>query len=346
MTDLDPVFRAYGLRVFSVEPVDSVYRSRAVFRLATDRGDKCLKPFRAGPHRALFCSLVQQHLLQRGLLNLAAWEPTLDGQPFFEFRGEVFVLAPWVAGARCDLTDPEQRSLAAVTLGRFHRAARRFEAGLALGYPDGWGNWVRRYQRELRDLEDMARLAETHITTGPAGPHGRAGPSTFDRVYLAHVETYLLQGRRALETINGPDYWHLVKQAEERRVFCHKDYVGPNLLITPRRQLWLIDLDSCGYDIPLYDVTKLVMSASDWDATAAEKILEEYASVRVLRREERRLLPAAVLLPRDFWWAARLYYRGGHDRITAEKALETLRWVISTRELKEKFVQDLTRRLG
>lgn len=332
MTDLDPVFQAYGLRVFSVEPVDSVYRTQAVFRLATDRGNKCLKPFRAGRHRAMFCALAQQHLVKRGLPNLAAWEPTLDGKPFLEINGEIYVLAPWVEGTRCDLTNPEHQTLAAMTLGRFHRAARRFEAGLKLGYPDGWGNWVRRYQKELRDLEEMARLA--------AG-----GSAAFDRLYLEHVETYLIQGRRALESIDGPDYWHLVRRAEERRAFCHKDYVGPNLLITHRQRLWLIDLDSCGYDIPLYDVAKLVMNASNWDADSAEKVLADYSSVRPLRREERRLLPAAVLLPRDFWWAARLYYRGGHDRITSEKALESLEWVISTRELKEKFARDLARRL-
>jgi len=88
----------------------------------------------------------------------------------------------------------------------------------------------------------------------------------------------------------------------------HSDCWPLNAVLTPSRELVLIDWDGAGYGPPVFDLGKLLLAAH-YDLSRplevfpnrawVAAILQGYTAIRPLSAEERRLLPAAL----PFWLA-------------------------------------------
>ena len=300
------VAERYGLQVNGCTPVASVYRPAAVFRLETDAGPLCLKPFRYPERRLLQVLAGLDHLARRGFRRLAPVVVARDGSRYFRQDDQLYLVSRWIEGSACDLTRSQHRRAAADSLGTFHAAAR------GCARRGGHAAWPERYARVVGDLEAMAALAA-------AGPHPatpdvaeRERCERFDRLFLQWLPPFLTAARAAAAGINCPTYRRLAARAGAQAEFCHGDFVAPNLVIDSAGTAVLIDLDTWRPELRLYDLAKLVANGAFWRLEAAGEILAAYAAHLPLCPEERALLPLAIEPPREFWWAGTCRYRRRH----------------------------------
>lgn len=295
---------AYGLCVHETTPVASVYRPEAVYRLQSDHGPLCLKPFRYAERQLKAVLAGLDHVNERGFTRLAPIVPTRDGRRYLSVGGKLYLVSRWIAGDPCRFEQPEHVRAAADSLGAFHVAA----LGCAGAHARRPGSWPTRYRRQAEDLAEMAAIAARQ-------PRSRGESSEweaqFDRLFTRYSPYFIAEARDAAANIDCLAYRRLRERSVAQGEHCHRDYVAPNLVIDRTGQAVLLDLDTWGPDLRLYDLAKLVSNASHWHLERALLVLEGYEQHLMLSSEERVLLPWAVMMPREFWWAGTCRYRRG-----------------------------------
>ncbi len=296
---------AYGIRIRHCTPVASVYRPAAVFRLQSDAGPLCLKPFRYPERRLTQMLAGLDHLTSGGFRRLAPVLTARDGSRYLRCGGQLYLLSGWVAGSACDLERGAHRRAAADSLGALHAVARD-----CADRGRGRGAWPDRYRRLISDLRAMAALAAAGPHPATPGPALRQRCERFDRLFARWVAPCLVAAQAAADAVDGSAYRRLAARAEDQGECCHGDFVAPNLVINDAGMAILIDLDSWSPELHLYDLAKLVTNGSYWRIEWAREILTAYTQAhRPLCRDEKALLPWAVQMPREFWWAGVCRYR-------------------------------------
>lgn len=325
-----PILAQYGLECLDLTPVNSVYRSRAAFRVGTSLGPRLLKEFRHSGDSLVFSYRATEHLIGNGLKRLPRFHLTARGLPYTQHQGKLFVVADWVEGRNCDFTAPEEAREAARALAEIHLGSIGFTCKEHIPGKERWGVWPERYRNQIKALQTWA-------------PRAASGKKAFDRKFSANLGYFLRRGKQALDLLEDGVYDRLVEKERGLRSFCHKDYTPSNVIRDPGGGIWAVDFDSCCHDLRAYDLAQLITNSSGWEIDRAVPVLEAYDRVSPISLEELRLATALLGLPREFFWAGHLYYQRPHGDQSARVADEILDRVLVEREKRETFLKDLTR---
>lgn len=274
--------RAWGLDPGALRPVASAYRPHAAFRA----GSVLLKPFRYGERPLYYATRALLHLERQGCPHVPRLVPTPSGKPYLRLGRKYWYATTWLDGRPPRF--PAELPAAAEALAAFHRATE--------GGPIPWSasrSWRRRWQGLVNDLHTFQQWAAT-------------GQTAFDRTYAQAAPSFITRAEQALTALQGPDYDEAEAAARASQGFCHRDVTAANLLVTPLGQVRLVDPDTFGADLRLHDLVHLLLTGCQHSAAEALKALNAYG---LLTPAERRLLPRAYLLPREFWWAGVCQYR-------------------------------------
>ncbi|HYF95121.1 MAG TPA: hypothetical protein VD969_23130 [Symbiobacteriaceae bacterium] len=277
--------RAYGLAPNRLQPVASAYREAAAFRA----GGVLLKPFRYGERRLYYATVALRHMAERGCRLVPALVETPDGDRYIRIGDTWWYATTWITGRRPRW--PGDLEGAARSLAAFHSAAQ----GCFIPY-SGSRSWRKRWAGLLQDLLDFTRQAE-------------AGATAFDRQYAAAAGTFVDQAARAVAALEKSEYDRLEADCRRRPAFCHRDLTAANLVVDMAGQVCLVDPDTWGPELRSYDLTRLLLAGAGADPGRALGAVAEYEAAEALDRRERRLLPWAYLLPREYWWAGVCRYR-------------------------------------
>lgn len=282
------------------------------------QGDRrfCLKATTLKRREALFTAAVLDHLARAGFTGAPRLIRTLSHDPVGHLGRRRFQLLTWQEGREADYLHLPDAEEAARALGRLHLAA----AGFVPPFPRFrvlFGRWPSVFRRKRADLASFA---------AQAGAGGR--PTAFDREYRRLAPVWLAAASEALQELESSPYRQLAAAAARRGSICHHDLAHHNVLLTEGGAV-LVDFDYALADLGVHDLANLlrrVIRLHRWDPSAALSVLEAYAEVAGLSREDVQVLLPILRFPEEGWQIGRQHY------------VERLPWP------EERFLEQLARK--
>lgn len=286
--DIEPrIIEPYDLEVQEIIPV------RKVWRLVTNRGNKCLKRFYTSADSLNFSWSAINHLIKRGFTQVAPFLLTRRGKPYVDRHDQLYVMTDWLEGRESDYANRGDLEIAARTLASLHAAAQGFVPPACQEHRVRWGAWPEIFQIRRNELSFFADQVKDKLA-----------PTRFDLVLLNNLAYYLTQIDDCLTQLAASPYAELSARESKSGGFCHHDYAHHNVMITSQATGYVLDFDYAICDLRIHDVGSLILralKAADWDFQQVEIVLAAYQEISPLRPEEIAVLPPFFLFPQDFW---------------------------------------------
>jgi Ser/Thr protein kinase RdoA (MazF antagonist) len=284
MLDIDPILSHYAADCRFVR-IESLGNARGMsgaqfWRLATPRGSLVLRRWPAEhptPDRLRFIHSVLNHAARNGVRFVPAPIETRDSRTFVEHDGQLWELAPWLAGVADYKDSPSDKKLRAAmsALAQFHVATADFKPA---SRPSAAPAITRRLAR-LRELsaggiDELARSINT--STWP------------ELALLAHefVATLPRVIPPAITKLEPPAAVPLRLQP------CIRDIWHDHVLFTGDEVSGVIDFGAVDIDTPATDIARLLGSLAEDDAVAWQTGIDAYVRIRQLSDDELRAIPA------------------------------------------------------
>ncbi|AGT31162.1 spore coat protein [Geobacillus genomosp. 3] len=261
-----------------------------VWKVHTDDGPKCLKRIHRPEKKALFSIYAQDVLAKKGLY-VPRIIKTRDHRLFKKYGPFLFVLYDWIEGTPFDLTVRDDLTAMINALAHFHVQSTGYEPPPGVPVFSKLGKWPKHYMKRCRQLEAWKQLAALD----------RDDP--FSRLYLEEIDRFIERGEEVLQQLLESHYEAWVEQLKKRPSLCHQDYGTGNSLRGEDGNVWIIDLDTAAFDLPIRDVRKMMaplLFETDRQGKAkADMVLEAYEAVRPLATKEKKVLFIDLLFPYD-----------------------------------------------
>lgn len=287
------LLKSFPIHPRKVEPYKMVYRVKA------EEGFFALKEIKYPEDEFCYIYAAMEHLAAQGFDRINRMIITQNAYPFVEYNGKRYFLSRWIMGREADYNQKKDLKIAARTLAELHQSSK----GFIPPYFEGrikWGSWP---ANMLSKMEELLKFKEQVSR--------KSIKNQFDQVFLAHVDYYVEEAKRALETLIKEDYERVNRKEAENHYFCHHDYANHNVIIDRSGQGHVIDFDYCISDIRCHDVASLmlrVMKRSKWNYKKALYALKSYDRVRRVSSCEAGVISALLRFPQDFWQVAFAYY--------------------------------------
>ncbi len=294
--ELQRILYYWGLKLFYWEKI------RDVYKVYTDQGVKNLKLSPLVPERLLFVHEAVKHLMKKEFHKMYPLIPTSDGRTYILDHQYAYSLFDWIDGRQCDFKNDWELAESTRILAEFHRTTLGFEPPVHSNMRDRLGKCLHHFQERYQELLEFKGIA----ASSPKDP--------FAKTYLEHVNFFLPMAARAIKKMQESSYEELVTKARFEKPFCHGDPAARNFILTPQREIYVIDFDSCRLDLPIMDIikfTRRVMKKHHWSYQTAKLLVDSYQEVYPLTRIEIEVMKAVFYFPQKFW---RLSVRYFHQR--------------------------------
>ncbi|HZG79043.1 MAG TPA: phosphotransferase [Paenibacillus sp.] len=275
---------AYGIRLKTHEVIKHLPDSSFVAKLAALSGDLyALKCLFEPEERQRFIVESERLLAERGV-PLARPVATKDGERFFEWEGNQYVLYEWLPGDGAPLERPEDLLKIVELAARFHRASQ------GLAYPAGartYGHLDWREEYESR-LQSMERWRADHATA--SGKKRRIADA---------IPFFLKAGALALRELRESGY---ESYAAAPPTLVHGDLHNRNVMLH-RGELRLIDFEDVRYDAPSKDLIRIYSMYAKrrvFEEQTFRDMLNRYNDAHPLPKDVRRLVEIDLLFPHVF----------------------------------------------
>ncbi|WP_223700662.1 CotS family spore coat protein [Sutcliffiella deserti] len=270
-----------------------------VWKIQTNTGPICLKRIHRPEKKALFSINAQNYLALKGS-RVPGIIPNKHGVLYTKHGPFLFVVYEWIEGRPFELTVQEDLEFIMKGLAEFHTAS--------IGYqpPDGipiftkLGRWPNHYIKRCQQMETWKIMAKTM----PEDP--------FSQLYLAEIDSFIHEGRETLARLLNSDYLSWVSQLKARPNLCHQDYGTGNSLLGNDGQIWVIDLDTVSFDLPIRDLRKMIIPLLDttgvWNEDQFNVMINAYESVSPLTEKQKEIMFIDMLFPYELYDVIRERY--------------------------------------
>lgn len=292
---MEDISKAFGLTVTAERKIQE-----NVWRLETEEGPYALKRSFLSAKRLQFIDCMQRKLTDNEFWYFAHPVSLPTGAPFYQRGKDLYTLAEWIDGDRCDFDSLRHLRMAATTLAQFHLLGRSVEVQYDGGARVSYHDWPRKLRERSGEIKYFARLAK------------QGAPTYFKRMYLSFYRPFLRKAETAYRQLLASDYERLAQESQACGTFIHYDVAARNFIILGNHA-YLIDFDYCALDLAAVDLMRLIKRALKYGKDAAAKldaILDGYLSVRPIYRPEAVVICALLLFPQKFWRLAKRYFAG------------------------------------
>lgn len=248
--------------------------------------------------------------------------------------GTKYVLKRWFQGRECDVRKPAELLAAAGNLAKLHILLRHpLENEVAAGT-----HMKEEYMRHNRELNKVRRFVRE---LSPKGEFEYAFLKNFDQMYQ--------WAALALHELEYMDYETLYRESIETASLTHGEYNYHNILMLyPENtkqpcKMAVTNFDKCKKDVQvedLYYFLRKVMEKNGWKARLGDNMLNAYAAIRPLGKEEMDYLRVRLIYPEKFWKIANSYYHSNKAWISV-KSIEKLNVAIWQTEEKKRFLENI-----
>lgn len=295
------VLSQYKINVYSIENIKfkDTDKQRAVYKIYTDKGPKCLKKVYYDKHTLLFIYSAIEWLNMKGI-KCPRLLPSKKGVRFVEHNNHVFILTDWINGRKCTYDNMDDIIMAAENLGKLHKSSFGFtpitDSFLRVSSTDYYDSYSRRFQ-QLSSVYDKASLFK----------------DKFSKKFLNTYEYNLTRAKESIKILSSLKFDESFGDNVSTFSICHLDYVNKNIIFSDNN-LFIIDFDNTKMDYPVHDIVYffkriLRRKRTSWDFNLFMKSIEAYESNRKLSHSEHLFILAALEFPHKFWKVSRDYFK-------------------------------------
>lgn len=283
----------WNVNVQSIEVIQGGQMA-LVWKFMTDEGPKCLKRIHRPEKKALFSIHAQDYLAKKGM-RVPAIIPNRDGHLYTKHGPFLFVVYDWIEGRPFDLTVPTDLQWIMKGLADYHTESIGYTPPPAAPVFSKLGKWPKHYIKRCQQMESWKLIAEK----SPDDP--------FCQLYLNEIDTYIASGRDTLTLLQQSHYPEWVKQCKLQPNLCHQDYGTGNTLLS-NDQIWIIDLDTTTFDLPIRDLRKVIIplmgDTGTWDQELFDLMLASYEERSPLTSEQKNVMYIDMLFPYELYETA------------------------------------------
>jgi len=322
---LDDILRCYDFSTASVE------RVRSAYKVCTEKGDFCLKRVSHGYVKAKKSFYIVQHLKENGCDNLAEYYTAKDGKALIKRKDAAFYLTNWIEGRETSFSNPEEILKCSALLAYFHNMAKGFKTPKHVKMKSHTQEWIKSFKKYIGEMEGFKK----HIDRLKL-------KSQFDYAYRDSIDIFLKEAEYSVHILEHSNYNALCGYYISEGYVCHDSFYYQNILVDKNDRLYIVDLESCQYDIPVSDLGKLIRRVLSkkhfrWDFDFCRRIIEEYCKVRPLAKEEYEILLSILIFPHKFWRLGRKRYVR-NKKWNEDEYGKKLRRLHKERQYKREFI--------
>ncbi len=287
----------WDLQYDQIEIVQAYSRS-IVWKVLTSDRSKCLKKPKRPLKKVIFSIYAQDYLAKKGAL-VPGIDITRDGRLFIEEGSFPYVLSDWIEGQHLNEDNREDFNRLIQGLATFHRDSIGYQPPPGIASASKLGRWPAHYTKRCRQMTAWKLLAADE----PEDP--------FSRLYLKDIDYFIEIGQYALKELEASCYRQWVAQMQAQPGLCHQDYGAGNTVLSDNK-VWVIDLDTATFDLPIRDLRGLLSSpmesAGGWCEDSFEATIGCYGAINPLSQAQQRVLLIDMLFPHELHELARDRY--------------------------------------
>jgi spore coat protein I len=273
------IIKSWNVHVESIEVVQGGQMA-LVWKVMTSEGPKCLKRIHRPEKKALF-SIHAQHYLAEKAYRVPAIIKTNNGELFAKHGPFLFVVYDWIEGRQFNMNVPEDLAWIMKGLAEYHQHSAGYTPPEGIPPFSKLGQWPKHYIKRCLQMESWKLIAEQE----PNDP--------FSKRYLETIDEFIESGRTILQELNSSYYPEWVTNSKKNPTLCHQDYGTGNTLLRDN-EVWIIDLDTTAYDLPIRDLRKMIIPAMEdqgtWRQDVFDQMLGGYESVNPLTNEQKKVM--------------------------------------------------------
>lgn len=322
---LDDILRHYDFKIISVEKVRSAYK------VHSDKGTFCLKRVSNGYRKAKKSFYIVQYLKERGFNNIAEYYHDKDGKAIIKHKDAAFYLTSWIEGREVSFKSIDEILMCSQLLAHFHNMAKGFEPPKHVKVKSHTKKWRKTFIKCKDEIEKFREKIDKLKLK-----------AEFDFTYKNYVDVFKNEAELAIKILDQSRYSELCDYYINEGYICHDSYYYQNILLDSSGRLYIVDLESCQYDIPMSDLGKflrriLSKKRYKWDFDLCRRIIESYCAVRPMSREEYGILLAMLVFPHKFWKLGKKRYVKA-KRWNEEKYKKKLKRLLRQMQYKREFI--------
>gem|GEM_PF-417119 len=322
---LNEVLRHYDFRTASIEKIRSAYK------VCTDKGDFCLKRVSHGYDKAKKTLYIIDHLKENGCNSLAEYYHSKAGKVLLKYRDAAFYLTNWIEGREASFSDPEEILDCSELLANFHNMAKGFKTPRHVKMKAHTKKWSKSFKKYMDEMKGFKEYID-HLKI----------KSEFDYTYRDSIDIFMKEAEYSIKVLDHSRYDKLCKYYISERYVCHDSFYYQNILIDNTGKQYIVDMESCQYDIPVSDLGKLIRRVLSkkhfrWDFDFCRKMIERYCKVCPLTKEEYEILLSILIFPHKFWKLGKKRYIR-NKKWDEKKYGKKLHRLLRERKYKREFI--------
>ncbi|QQE73276.1 phosphotransferase [Brevibacillus composti] len=258
--------KAFRCRIYGARP------RRNVSYLKTDRGHWILKGYKQR-EKADWVIRLSEFLRHKGFLHTVQYIADSTGEKIFPYGGKFYTIMKMIDGRESDNASLSDVKKAAMTLARFHQAARHFPSSEPFPI-DGKPALLDKWEGRLEHFERITWQIEQK------GPQNR-----LEQLIMEMAEEAIHDARHILQAAYKMPLTAELFAAYEHGTLAHRDVASHNFLLTPRGSCYLIDLDTVGQDMQLVDLVQFMgrmLLLQEYRLSSFVEAIDAYSQIHYL----------------------------------------------------------------
>ncbi|HET7579643.1 MAG TPA: CotS family spore coat protein [Bacillales bacterium] len=284
------IMKQWDLEVTDLELVQGGQMA-LVWKVNTPEGPVCLKRINRPEKKALFSIHAQNYLAEKGA-RVPAIIITKDQQLFAKHGPFLFVVYDWIEGRQFDMAVPEDVEWMMKGLAEYHQNSRGYWPPEGVPAASKLGQWPKHYTKRFRQMEAWKLIAEKQ----PEDP--------FSAHYLDIADEFIESGKDIQHQLETSHYEEWVEKCKSEPNLCHQDYGTGNTMLVGD-EVWIIDLDTTAYDLPIRDLRKIIIpmmsDAGTWQPDLFDRTLSAYESVNPLTADQKKVMYIDMMFPYELY---------------------------------------------
>jgi CotS family spore coat protein len=296
------ILNQYKLSIYEIESIKfkDTDKQRAVFKVYTDKGPKCLKKVFYDKGNLLYIYSITEWL-NANQINCPKFNNTISGHKYVNYKNNLFILTDWIEGRKCDYNNNEDIYKMADNLGRIHKCTKGFApiSGSKTKIADN--TYYINYMKHFYQLLEFWNRANFY-------------KDAFSDTYIELFDYNYNISKESIRIINSINFSLPLGDAVSNNSICHLDYVNKNIIFDENNLIYTIDFDNAKLDYPVHDICYflrriLKRDETAWDFSLFKRTIESYENVRVLSYNEYLVILALLMFPQKYWKLSKDYFK-------------------------------------
>ncbi|MGY3837533.1 CotS family spore coat protein [Bacillus atrophaeus] len=292
------VLQGWDLQAEKIEVIQG-NQMALVWKIHTNSGAVCLKRIHRPEKKALFSIFAQDYLAKKGMKVPAILEAK-NGNLYTKHGAFLFVVYDWIEGRPFELTVKKDLEFIMKGLAEFHTASVGYQPPNGVPVFTKLGRWPNHYIKRCKQMETWKLMAQAEKD------------DPFSQLYLQEIDHFIQDGTGVLDRLLQSSYVSWTEQLKHQPNLCHQDYGTGNTLLGENDQIWVIDLDTVSFDLPIRDLRKMIIPLLDttgvWDEKTFYVMLNAYETAAPLTDEQKRVMFIDMLFPYELFDVIREKY--------------------------------------